>query len=76
MLYQHLLLPSVTSIHEHSRTQCISCHKFLYLSKKRKKNEIVGKLIRVDKITRIFVHKRILLDSKHNYICSSCDQKM
>ncbi|CAF3181171.1 unnamed protein product [Rotaria sp. Silwood2] len=36
---------------------------------------VAGKLLASHKITSIFVHKRVLINSKHNYVCHSCEVK-
>ncbi|CAF3550883.1 unnamed protein product [Rotaria sp. Silwood1] len=78
MPFNEIFIPS--AITGSTRAQCISCHRYVcnrVLKKKRIKGSltVAGKLLSSHKITSIFVHKRVLINSKHNYICHSCDVK-
>ncbi|CAF2885966.1 unnamed protein product [Rotaria sp. Silwood2] len=78
MTFVEIFLPSSTT--GSTRTQCISCHRFIYNhSFKRKRINgslpVPGKLLSPHKIKQIFICKRVLINSKHNYICRSCDLK-
>ena len=78
MTFKEILLPSATT--GSTRTQCISCHRFIHNHsfKKRRINgslPVAGKSLSPHEIKHIFACKRILISSKHNYICHSCDLK-
>ena len=78
MTFKEILLPSATT--RSTRTQCISCYRFIHNHsfKKRRINgslPVAGKLLSPHKIKHIFACKRILINSKHNYICHSCNLK-
>ncbi|CAF1086611.1 unnamed protein product [Rotaria sordida] len=78
MPFTEIFIPSATI--GSTRAQCISCHRYIcnrVFKKKRIKGSltVAGKVLSSHKITSIFVHKRVLINSKHNYICHSCDVK-
>jgi DDE superfamily endonuclease len=78
MTYSRFLVP--IAIKSKTRAQCICCQSFICnknFKKKRqgKKLSVAGKLISAEKIKKLFAHRRVLVNSKHHYICKSCNDK-
>ena len=78
MTFSRLLLPNATK--SKTRAQCIGCKQFIYNKYFKRKRQngtlpLKGKLVSAEKIKKLFACKRILINSKHNYLCTNCDAK-